>query len=173
MTELRHVMGLLTMADEGEERGGGPDLDGPAAELSPQPGLDQLEMLVGRVRATGLHVDLTVTGPPQRADVDRRRVPQRRPVRPKGQPEHTSAPRSRRSGRSLCGRRLRARARGGWCVVVQQLGSGFVSLEIAVSFIQPYSPLSATVNSQRVGCGPPTQFWPSILQKNQLGLEFM
>ncbi|MFE5052924.1 sensor histidine kinase [Streptomyces sp. NPDC056637] len=65
MTELRHVMGLLTMADEGEERGEGPDLDDPTAELSPQPGLDQLEMLVGRVRATGLHVDLTVTGPPR------------------------------------------------------------------------------------------------------------
>lgn len=39
----------------------------------------------------------------------------------------------------------------------QQLGSGFVSLEIAVSFIQPHCPLSAFVNSQRLGCGPPTQ----------------
>jgi signal transduction histidine kinase len=56
LTELRHVMGLLTM-----------DSDGPGtadmADLAPQPGLDQLETLVGRVRDTGLPVDLTVTGP--------------------------------------------------------------------------------------------------------------
>ncbi|MFC8226449.1 sensor histidine kinase [Streptomyces sp. NPDC057287] len=64
MTELRHVMGLLTMADEGE----GTDRDADLAdtpELAPQPGLDQLETLVGRVRDTGLAVDLTVTGPPR------------------------------------------------------------------------------------------------------------
>ncbi|MEU6590504.1 histidine kinase [Streptomyces sp. NPDC046881] len=65
MTELRHVMGLLTMADEGEGAGGGADPADPAAELAPQPGLDQLETLVGRVRDTGLRVDLTVTGPPR------------------------------------------------------------------------------------------------------------
>ncbi|MFE2294930.1 sensor histidine kinase [Streptomyces sp. NPDC059452] len=64
MTELRHVMGLLTMADEGEAAGGGADLADPA-ELAPQPGLDQLETLVGRVRDTGLPVDLTVTGAPR------------------------------------------------------------------------------------------------------------
>ncbi len=57
MTELRHVMGLLTMTDEGGDgHGGGAD---------PQPGLNQLEALVGRVRDTGLRVDLTVTGPPR------------------------------------------------------------------------------------------------------------
>ncbi|MER7807550.1 histidine kinase [Streptomyces sp900116325] len=61
MTELRHVMGLLTMADEGE----GTDLSDTAAELAPQPGLDQLETLVGRVRDTGLSVDLAVNGPPR------------------------------------------------------------------------------------------------------------
>ncbi|MFI6284085.1 sensor histidine kinase [Streptomyces sp. NPDC051018] len=67
MTELRHVMGLLTMADEDE----GPDTDtdadpaGTAAELTPQPGLAQVETLVGRVRDTGLPVELTVTGPPR------------------------------------------------------------------------------------------------------------
>lgn len=67
MTELRHVMGLLTMADEGESEGtdGGADLADTVAELAPQPGLDQLESLVGRVRDTGLPVDLTVTGPPR------------------------------------------------------------------------------------------------------------
>ncbi|GKQ36864.1 sensor histidine kinase [Streptomyces sp. A012304] len=64
MTELRHVMGLLTMADEAEAAdGGGADLTDTAAELAPQPGLGQLEALVGRVRDTGLPVDLTVTGP--------------------------------------------------------------------------------------------------------------
>ncbi|GDY70951.1 hypothetical protein SAV31267_004360 [Streptomyces avermitilis] len=65
MTELRHVMGLLTVTDEGE----GPDeranLADTAAVPAPQPGLDQLEKLVGRVRDTGLPVDLIVTGPPR------------------------------------------------------------------------------------------------------------
>lgn len=65
MTELRHVMGLLTMADEGEGTDGGADLADTAAELAPQPGLNQLETLVGRVRDTGLPVDLTMTGPPR------------------------------------------------------------------------------------------------------------
>ncbi|HET6861221.1 MAG TPA: histidine kinase [Streptomyces sp.] len=64
MTELRHVMGLLTMAGEGEEAEGGADLADTAVGLAPQPGLDQLGTLVGRVRDTGLPVDLTVTGPP-------------------------------------------------------------------------------------------------------------
>ncbi len=65
MTELRHVMGLLTMADEGEESGRGADGLSPAADLAPQPGLDQLETLVGRVRDAGLPVGLTVAGPPR------------------------------------------------------------------------------------------------------------
>ncbi|WP_030934969.1 sensor histidine kinase [Streptomyces sp. NRRL B-24720] len=65
MTELRHVMGLLTMADEGEGTDGGADLPDTAAELAPQPGLDQLETLVGRVRDTGLPVDLAVSGLPR------------------------------------------------------------------------------------------------------------
>ncbi|WP_326740485.1 sensor histidine kinase [Streptomyces sp. NBC_01022] len=65
MTELRHVMGLLTMADESEGANGSADLADTVAELAPQPGLDQLESLVGRVRDTGLPVDLTVTGPPR------------------------------------------------------------------------------------------------------------
>ncbi|WP_329376681.1 histidine kinase [Streptomyces sp. NBC_01351] len=64
MTELRHVMGLLTMADEPEGADGDTDPTDTAAELAPQPGLDQLGMLVGRVRDTGLPVGLTVTGPP-------------------------------------------------------------------------------------------------------------
>ncbi|MEV8441788.1 histidine kinase [Actinosynnema sp. NPDC051121] len=53
MTELRHVMGLLTM-------------DGPEpADLSPQPGLDQLDALVDRVRDTGVPVVAAVTGEPR------------------------------------------------------------------------------------------------------------
>ncbi|GJF34746.1 hypothetical protein KNE206_74460 [Kitasatospora sp. NE20-6] len=65
MTELRHVMGLLTMTDEEEGTDEGADLAHTAAVPAPQPGLDQLEKLVGRVRDTGLPVDLTVTGPPR------------------------------------------------------------------------------------------------------------
>ncbi|MET9758787.1 histidine kinase [Streptomyces sp. NPDC006372] len=63
MTELRHVMGLLTMAGDDEPADEAGDLTGTGAELAPQPGLDQLDTLVGRVRAAGLPVDLTVTGP--------------------------------------------------------------------------------------------------------------
>ncbi|MFD9540776.1 sensor histidine kinase [Streptomyces sp. NPDC060022] len=65
MTELRHVMGLLTMSSEDEGACGGADIAGTAVGLAPQPGLDQLEALVGRVRDTGLHVDLKVAGPPR------------------------------------------------------------------------------------------------------------
>lgn len=59
MTELRHVMGLLTATDE--DGAADPDAVVPA----PQPGLDQLEVLVGRVREAGLPVDLAVTGGPR------------------------------------------------------------------------------------------------------------
>jgi signal transduction histidine kinase len=51
MTELRHVMGLLTA-------------DGGTLDLAPQPGLAELESLVGRVRASGVPVELVVTGSP-------------------------------------------------------------------------------------------------------------
>jgi signal transduction histidine kinase len=53
MTELRHVMGLLTMDEDG------------AGDLTPQPGVDRLAELVRRVRATGLPVELAVTGEPR------------------------------------------------------------------------------------------------------------
>jgi signal transduction histidine kinase len=57
MTELRHVMGLLTM--------NGDDPDQVAAEdLAPPPGLDQVPALVERVREAGVEVELTVTGSP-------------------------------------------------------------------------------------------------------------
>ncbi|MFE6069311.1 sensor histidine kinase [Streptomyces sp. NPDC056525] len=57
MSELRHVMGLLTMAADG------PD---PAADvdLAPQPGLDRLTELTDRVRASGVPVEVTVEGEP-------------------------------------------------------------------------------------------------------------
>ncbi|WP_308432463.1 MULTISPECIES: sensor histidine kinase [Streptomyces] len=63
MSELRHVMGLLTMAAA----------DGPAAtaddpatdvDLAPQPGLDRLEELADRVRGTGVPVEVAVRGTP-------------------------------------------------------------------------------------------------------------
>lgn len=56
MAELRHVMGLL--AGPGGER-----LDGPSDGLEPQPGLDQLDALVERVRAAGVPVDAAVSPP--------------------------------------------------------------------------------------------------------------
>ncbi|MEV7615902.1 histidine kinase [Streptomyces sp. NPDC089799] len=57
MSELRHVMGLLTMA------AGGPD-PAAGADLAPQPGLDRLEELADRVRGTGVPVGLKVRGAP-------------------------------------------------------------------------------------------------------------
>ncbi|PRY40424.1 sensor histidine kinase [Umezawaea tangerina] len=54
MSELRHVMGLLTMDTEGAE-----------PVLAPQPDVDQLEALVARIRDTGVPVRLTVSGTPR------------------------------------------------------------------------------------------------------------
>ncbi|GAA3393006.1 sensor histidine kinase [Cryptosporangium minutisporangium] len=53
MTELRHVMGLLTI-----------DSDEAEPELAPQPGLSQVEPLIDRVRNAGVPVELVVTGVP-------------------------------------------------------------------------------------------------------------
>ncbi|MGH6654795.1 MAG: sensor histidine kinase, partial [Actinocrinis sp.] len=63
MAELRQVMGLLTSA---AEQPGDADAAPCAADahLMPQPGLDQLDTLVGRVRATGVPVTVTVKGTP-------------------------------------------------------------------------------------------------------------
>ncbi|WP_369216833.1 sensor histidine kinase [Streptomyces flavofungini] len=63
MTELRHVMGLLTMDGTGHGATRADDPAPRAGDLAPQPDLDQLETLVGRVRDTGLPVDLKVVGP--------------------------------------------------------------------------------------------------------------
>lgn len=59
MAELRHAMGLLTMnTEDAADRG-------TAASRAPQPGLDQLSALVGRVRDAGVSVDYTVAGEPR------------------------------------------------------------------------------------------------------------
>ncbi|MEU7876233.1 sensor histidine kinase [Dactylosporangium sp. NPDC049140] len=50
LTELRQAIGLLTV-----------DADG--ADLAPQPGLDQVETLVARVRETGVPVTLAIAAP--------------------------------------------------------------------------------------------------------------
>ncbi|MEQ4722975.1 ATP-binding protein [Nonomuraea sp. B19D2] len=57
MAELRHVMGLL--AGPESERAG-ISADG----LEPQPGLDQLDSLVERVRAAGVPVSIEISPPP-------------------------------------------------------------------------------------------------------------
>ncbi|MGW1061357.1 sensor histidine kinase [Micromonospora rubida] len=56
MSELRHVMGLLTMNTD--------DPAGPV-QLVPQPGLDRLDALIAGVRASGVPVELTVAGQPR------------------------------------------------------------------------------------------------------------
>ncbi|HJS96905.1 MAG TPA: histidine kinase, partial [Solirubrobacteraceae bacterium] len=59
MTELRHLLGLLSPGQAPGEAAATPD--GPApAELEPQPGLAQLPALVDRLTAAGLPIDLRV-----------------------------------------------------------------------------------------------------------------
>ncbi|MFE0649529.1 sensor histidine kinase [Streptomyces sp. NPDC059534] len=57
LSELRHVMGLLTMAADGPD----PATD---VDLAPQPGLDRLTELTDRVRSSGVPVALEVRGTP-------------------------------------------------------------------------------------------------------------
>src|SRR6201999_3264182 len=51
LSDMRAMLGVLRTDD-------------PPAELTPQPGLDQLGALIERVRATGLAVDLDIEGTP-------------------------------------------------------------------------------------------------------------
>jgi signal transduction histidine kinase len=71
MTELRNLLGLLSPAADGRENGSGAYSPGaPAAGtgtggpavLRPQPGLGELDALIGRVSAAGLPVELQVSG---------------------------------------------------------------------------------------------------------------
>ncbi|MEU3254132.1 histidine kinase [Streptomyces sp. NPDC006997] len=71
MAELRNVMGLLAAPDTGRPGHpghpgglGGRAPDTPADGLEPQPGLDQLDALVERVRAAGTPVTVTVSPRP-------------------------------------------------------------------------------------------------------------
>jgi signal transduction histidine kinase len=60
MTELRNLLGLLSSRADGS---GGAGAD-PAA-FTPQPGLGELDTLIGRVSAAGLPAELRVTGEPR------------------------------------------------------------------------------------------------------------
>jgi signal transduction histidine kinase len=62
MTELRHLLGLLS--PPGAALGGAAESEGGRAEadLTPQPGLEQLQPLIDRVAAAGLPVELQVSG---------------------------------------------------------------------------------------------------------------
>src|SRR6516162_1432842 len=71
LTELRHLLGLLSPAGDADEPVGPPgtQLDaasslGGAADLAPQPGLDELREMIGRVVAAGLPVELHISGTP-------------------------------------------------------------------------------------------------------------
>ena len=65
MTELRHLLGLLSPVGTGDGPAVGPALDGAEADLSPQPGLGQLEPLIDRLTTAGLPVELQVGGAPR------------------------------------------------------------------------------------------------------------
>jgi signal transduction histidine kinase len=72
MTELRNLLGLLSPAQDDvgagcpvAARDAGPAPGRGPATLRPQPGLSELGLLVERVTATGLPVELTVSGEPR------------------------------------------------------------------------------------------------------------
>jgi signal transduction histidine kinase len=75
LSDLRNVMGLLTMGGDETPAGDTAEpsdrlvpsaagVDTPSDDLAPQPGLDQLPLLAGRVRATGVPVDIAISGTP-------------------------------------------------------------------------------------------------------------
>jgi signal transduction histidine kinase len=63
MTELRHLLGLLSPTESPSDKLGAQEDVGPT-ELEPQPGLAQLRPLVDRLRAAGLPIDLRLDEPP-------------------------------------------------------------------------------------------------------------
>jgi signal transduction histidine kinase len=70
MTELRNLLGLISPAGAGSVTAGAAAAPGPrpragSAALRPQPGLGELDALIGRVSAAGLPVELRVSGEPR------------------------------------------------------------------------------------------------------------
>jgi signal transduction histidine kinase len=66
MTELRHLLGLLSPASAGAGPAGpAPDGAETGQDLSPQPGLGQLRPLIDRLATAGLPVELQVGGAPR------------------------------------------------------------------------------------------------------------
>ena len=66
MAELRHLLGLLSPAGtDAGSAGSAPDGAEAGQDLSPQPGLGQLQRLIDRLAAAGLPVDLQVDGVPR------------------------------------------------------------------------------------------------------------
>ena len=75
MTELRNLLGLLSPGADGLERcsgryspraaAAGAGTSGGSPTLRPQPGLGELDALIGRVSAAGLPVELQVSGEPR------------------------------------------------------------------------------------------------------------
>jgi signal transduction histidine kinase len=68
ITELQHMLGLLTQPGAPDEAGtdeAGPDVAAGTAPLRPQPGLEQVRPLIDRVIAAGLPVELRVSGTPR------------------------------------------------------------------------------------------------------------
>jgi len=66
MAELRHLLGLLSPPPRPEDAAGADASGTPAdQELRPQPGLGQLQALIGRVTAAGLPVELHAADVPQ------------------------------------------------------------------------------------------------------------
>ncbi|MFI7708887.1 sensor histidine kinase [Nonomuraea sp. NPDC049480] len=72
MSELRHVMGLLATENEAMGHGGMKNEVTQSGPPGPQPGLDQLDALVTRIRAAGIPVDVELSLPtgPLPAGVD-------------------------------------------------------------------------------------------------------
>ncbi|MFF8427791.1 sensor histidine kinase [Streptomyces sp. NPDC016566] len=66
MTDLRHLLGLLAPAQNGEDTDPGPArADDPGTPLAPQPGLDRLGHLVDRISFAGLPVEVRISGEPR------------------------------------------------------------------------------------------------------------
>jgi signal transduction histidine kinase len=69
LAELRHLLGLLSPGEAGDQAGDQASAEQASAEtgdavLAPQPGLSRLPSLLSRVTAAGLPVDLRTTGTP-------------------------------------------------------------------------------------------------------------